>query len=179
MLSFYLAMLEEETDKKRFEEIYQRYRGYMCKIALSVTDNEVLAMDAVNDAFVAIAKNINRIPSDRGVEFERRYIRKTILSRLSNAKRAEDKTIKDAEVIEVKISNSDYGDVDDDTNELLDILKILPNYYADTLTLYYIDEMKVADIATLLGVSHYTVYSRIRRGVAMLKKHLENKKNYG
>ena len=178
MLSLCLALLEEDEDKKRFEELYQKYRGYMCKIALSVADNEVAAMDSVQDAFIAIAKNIDHIPK-KGAESERRYIRKVILSKLSNTKRKDDKIVKVDELREKIISDVDYGDIDDSTMEVLSILKTLPATYVDTLTFYYIDEIKPHDIAAMLGISPFTVYSRINRGTAMMKRRMEGTKNNG
>jgi RNA polymerase sigma-70 factor (ECF subfamily) len=172
MLSFYLTMLDEESDKKRFEELYQKYREYMCKIALSLTDNETVAMDAVQDAFVAIAKNIDRIPSDHGREMERRYIRKIILNKLSNAKRKEDEVIKTVDIRDAIISDLECGDNDDCTSEVLNALKALPDIYTETLTLHYLYEIKVSDIAVLTGVSNFTVYSRIRRGIDIMKRML-------
>ena len=178
MLSLYLAILEEDEDKRRFEELYQKYRGYMCKIALTVADNEVAAMDSVQDAFIAIAKNIDRIPNN-DYDCERRYIRKIILSKLSNTKRAADKIVKTDELREEIISDVDYGDIDDGTMEVVNILKTLPNTYIDTLTFYYIDEMKHHDIAALLGISPFTVYSRINRGTAMMKRRIKDEENNG
>ena len=178
MLSLYLAMLEEDEDKKRFEELYQRYRGYMCKIALAVAKDEIVAMDSVQDAFIAIAKNIDHIPK-KGAEFERRYIRKIILSKLSNTKRATDKIVKADELREEIISDVDYGDIDDSTLKVIGMLETLPAAYIDTLTFYYIDEMKPHDIAAMLGISTFTVYSRINRGTAMMKRRMEGTKNNG
>ena len=78
MLSVYLAMLEDEDDKERFMSIYNKYAKLMSKIALSITNDETLALDAMDDALTSIAKNIMTFPPESNLKYERAYIQKVI-----------------------------------------------------------------------------------------------------
>ena len=58
MLSFYLLMLDDESEKYRFEQIYNKYESMMAKIAMAILKDEDPAAEATSNAFVAICKNI-------------------------------------------------------------------------------------------------------------------------
>lgn len=57
MLSFYIAMLETEQEKKRMSEVYEEHKHALLLYALKVTgNNQIMAEDAVHNAFVSIIK---------------------------------------------------------------------------------------------------------------------------
>lgn len=49
MLGFYLALIDQPNDKEKFTEIYKTYRILMYKTAMSITHNEALANETVQD----------------------------------------------------------------------------------------------------------------------------------
>ncbi|HFL3113362.1 TPA: RNA polymerase sigma factor, partial [Clostridioides difficile] len=57
----YLAMLELEEDKVKFEKIYEKYRQIMFYVANKILKDDHLAEDAVHNAFIRIIKNIDKI----------------------------------------------------------------------------------------------------------------------
>jgi RNA polymerase sigma-70 factor (ECF subfamily) len=61
MLPFYMAMIDDEHDKSLFEEFYKLYRQDMFKVANKILKNESDAEDAVNEAFLRIARNFSKI----------------------------------------------------------------------------------------------------------------------
>ena len=56
MLALYLAYLDEESDKKLFEEIYLSHRKQMVILAITILGSEDDAQDAVGDVFLRIAQ---------------------------------------------------------------------------------------------------------------------------
>ena len=54
----YLQMIQTESDRSKFEEIYELYRDIMYAVAYKVLNNEHDAEDIVHHAFVKIAENI-------------------------------------------------------------------------------------------------------------------------
>ncbi len=62
MLMVCLSAIESPEEKVKFEELYYRYRGYMLKIAARVLRGEQDAEDAVQNAFLSIAKNMLLVP---------------------------------------------------------------------------------------------------------------------
>lgn len=57
----YLQMIESDLDKRKFEQIYLQYRGLMFYVANRILKNQQDAEDAVHQAFVRIAENIEKI----------------------------------------------------------------------------------------------------------------------
>lgn len=62
----YLAMIETEEERSKFEKIYIQYRRLMYSVAFRVLNNSEDAEDAVHTAFIRIAKNIEIINDDVG-----------------------------------------------------------------------------------------------------------------
>jgi len=61
MLSFYLAVIQDEKSKSKFENIYLTHHKTMLKIAFEITKNQHDAEDALSDALYKIARNIEKI----------------------------------------------------------------------------------------------------------------------
>jgi len=57
-----LSAIESPEEKVKFEELYHRYCGYMLKIAARVLRGEQDAEDAVQNAFLSIARNMRLLP---------------------------------------------------------------------------------------------------------------------
>lgn len=64
MLSFYLAALQFNDQKDKFEYIYTNYFQFMCNCALTVTQNPAFVEDAVHDTFLQILREIDTIRLD-------------------------------------------------------------------------------------------------------------------
>jgi RNA polymerase sigma-70 factor (ECF subfamily) len=73
MLGFYLAMLETAEEKSKFEELHEHYCQEMFKRALFILRNTHDAEDAVQEAFLRVAKCFSRI-SDLGSSQTRAYL---------------------------------------------------------------------------------------------------------
>lgn len=57
----YLQMIETPQQQSDFEKIYLTYRGLMFHVANNILQNAEDAEDAVHNAFVAIAENMEKI----------------------------------------------------------------------------------------------------------------------
>ena len=62
---------------------------------------------------------------------------------------------------------------DGEARELRSLVLSLPGKYREVIVLYYYEDMKVREIAQLLGMPAASVSSRLRRARAMLKIELE------
>ena len=61
MLPLYLALIDEEEDKKSFAELYENYKLRIYNISFRILQNEQLAEDATSETFFSLAKNYNKI----------------------------------------------------------------------------------------------------------------------
>ena len=61
-MMIYLSTIESPEEKIKFEELYDKYRGFMLKVASRVLHGEQDAEDAVHNAFLSLAKNMKLVP---------------------------------------------------------------------------------------------------------------------
>ncbi len=63
MLAFYLALIDDPSDKEKFTDIYNRYKDKMFYKAKSIVHRDELAEDVVQESLLKIAKNIANVGS--------------------------------------------------------------------------------------------------------------------
>ena len=68
MLFIYLAMIDDDTQRSKFEYIYHTYYGMMYKVAYELTKDQRLAEDAVHETMVNIIEDIDTIRMDNPKE---------------------------------------------------------------------------------------------------------------
>ena len=61
MLQIFLAMLETNEEKERFEQFYYKYRKLMLYTAYGILNDSGRAEHAVQEAFIRCAKNFQKI----------------------------------------------------------------------------------------------------------------------
>ena len=61
MLPLYLAMIDTDEDRTKFAALYERYSRLMFYIARQILSDEQLSEDAVQEAFLRIAKNMHKV----------------------------------------------------------------------------------------------------------------------
>lgn len=174
MLGFYLALIDEPTDKEKFMEIYNKYNTLMFKVAMSVMHNEALANETVQDCLLKIAMTIGDFP-DVGTKKAEAMIVIIVRNKSINNLKLEhlDKIlpIDEAETIS-RDELSDILSYIGHKHLVAEILS-LDAVYSDILTLRLIFEYSVDEICSLLDISENTAKSRIYRGRKILKEHLE------
>lgn len=57
----YLQMIEEDEDKAKFIQLYERYSNFMFAVAHQILNNDPDAEDAVHQAFLSVIKNLKKI----------------------------------------------------------------------------------------------------------------------
>ena len=70
MLVFYLAALDSDDDKNKFEYIYRKYYRLMLHTAAGIIKNSSMAEDAVHETFVQLLRGIDtlRIDNERALK---------------------------------------------------------------------------------------------------------------
>ena len=61
MLQIYLTIIDDENEKSRFEELYERYARLMHYAARGILADDRLAEEAVQEAFFRIARNFHNV----------------------------------------------------------------------------------------------------------------------
>ncbi|MGN1329512.1 MAG: RNA polymerase sigma factor, partial [Eubacterium sp.] len=138
MLGFYLALIDNPSDKETFSEIYNHYRDMMHQKAMSILHNRALAEEAVQESFLKIAKNISKISSpvcSKTAAFIVIIVRNTSYDILRTEK-PNDSVPLDEDIS--VISNVEMPDIDKVFSKsgisfVLDIINEMDNKYRDAL----------------------------------------------
>ena len=60
-LIFYLAFIDSDINRKKFEQLYQDYDGVMFLKAKSLVEDEEAADDIVSESWLKLARNLDKI----------------------------------------------------------------------------------------------------------------------
>jgi len=176
MLAIYLAVIDVEQDKNKFEILYTTYRKLMFYIANQILKDEYLAEDATHQAFLKIIENIDKI-EDVHCHKTKSYIVIIVKNNAINLynKRKRNTTIP-LEQMEFCISDESFSRLED-LDYLTKTVMKLPVIYKEVLTLKYVQECSNAEIAQTLGISEATVRKRLERARHKLEESLKQEEN--
>ena len=146
------------------------YAKHILKRA-GVENYEIEAEDVVQNVYMRIVKYCRSIRFYESSPVMKAYLKKilkneamTFLKEQEHLESLDDKpylTIDEGDFIEMIQAKEDYRRVVTAIYNLKDI-------YSYTLSYRFCDEMEVADIAKLMGVSEKAIYTRIERGLKLL-----------
>lgn len=162
----YSAPTGAKTDKQKLTELYEKYRNRMYITACRILDDPYLAEDAVHEAFVAISKNLDKIGDTDSIQTAS-YVIKAAKSRALNMVRqrvcemptliSEEDAREDESTLDAVCEKENYS-------YIVSAILSLDEKYRDVLSLYYLNELTVAEISRLLSRKEGTVKQQLARG---------------
>lgn len=180
MLGIYLAMIDSTEEKSKFEELYNQFKPALITVARQILEDTNLAEDAVHDAFLSLARNMNKISGKNCIQ-----IRNYLIIIVRNASyRIYNKRKKEVCVEEAEENITDLQNIEVDTEDreaqqkLMELIKTLDVKYADVLILKYFYDLPDREIAGSLGISLENAKIRLHRGKNMLKGKLSEAEFY-
>lgn len=178
MLAFYLSEIETNADKEKFEKIYLCYEKDMFVIANKILRNRESAEDAVQDAFVLIMRNLDKI-QDIYTRRTANYIRIIVKNRalqIYNQSRRREIVVDDynffleqpdrLQDVEGQFVRKELSDI------LMGLILKLPDKYKEVLYLYYYNEISYAEIARMLDTTEANARQIARRARKILEEKL-------
>lgn len=158
--------MHSEKDREKLRLLYDKYKNRMYITACKVLQDPQRAEDAVHDAFIAISKHLDKI-DDIDLVTTAAYMVKAARSRALNIVRMglpEKETVLDE--AEAKADESLLDEIcrRESYNEIVNAILALEERYRDVLTLYYLNDLSVSEIAALQGVKENTVKQQLFRG---------------
>ena len=158
--------MHSESDKEKLKLLYGKYKNRMYITACKVLNDPQRAEDAIHDAFIAISKNLDNIQDIDSVKTGA-YMVKAARSRALNILRMglpEKETQLDE--AEAKADESLLDEIcrKESYNEIVSAILALEERYRDVLTLYYLNDLTLSEIAVLQGVKENTVKQQLYRG---------------
>lgn len=168
----YFSLMDTETQKTKFEQIYREQGSRMLSLAFGILGDSYGAEDAVHDAFVRIACNMDTV--ERLNDWQvRRYVLTAAkhaaidLYRKRNREAACEISL---DALETKAVID--GPVSELENTVLQEVKHLPGPYREVFLLKYSLCLTNEEMAELLGLSVSGVRQRLTRGKELLRKAL-------
>lgn len=180
MISAALAILETQEQRNELSEIYEHHKKTFYAIAYSKLQNRPDAEDAIQEAFLAVAKNpavFFAIPNNKRVPYINVMIR-NISCKIWNKKHniLEDEAGLD-QVMDEQISVEDIVISEYTCKQVLAFIDTLSEASKTALYCKMSLGLKYGDIATLLGVSEAAVRKRITRALRQIKEYVEGLNN--
>lgn len=185
MLALYLALIDDEDDKKLFEEIYESYRKQMLAVAISILKNNEDAEDAVHDVFYRIAaKHIKVIRKIENIDGRRNYLLKAVKNTALNMlkKKSEDSLealpetewnpsgdFSDKEFLDMICNKMDY-------DRIMEEIRKLDDLYRDVLYYHFAAGLTAPEISDFFDRSLAAVKRQLVRGKKQLIHNIGLKK---
>lgn len=165
MISAALAVMENEEERNELSEFYERYKVRFFNIALKILNNQENAEDAVQEAFMRIAKNPKVFLSlsyFKRVNYMYITVKNICLDYLKKRKpiNSEIPTVDDIIPYDENIIENSLIDIVS-RDEIIDFIAALPEAQKSVLVLTYSLEMSANEIAKTLGISVSAVYKRL------------------
>lgn len=162
--------LEAETLVIRLFQIEGRN---LVRLARLFVDDREAAEDLVQEAFIRLARNAERIHDSASSPA---YLRSIVLNLARDHNRRGLVSLRHAlpadREVDVGPSMDEALVRDESQREVLDAVKALPRRQRDCVTLRYYIELSVAEIAATLHVSQNSVKTHLQRGLANLERAL-------
>lgn len=170
MISF--ALVERQSKLCLFESLYRTYSQGMFQIAYGILHDVQHAEDMVAEAYIRVAKNINRI-AEIPVDKHRSYLKMIIRNIYIDYYRSIHPT---DTVYEIPLDLSDNSSGPEDiivdritVEAIVQAISELPDKYRDVLKLSYLYDHTTEEIGIALNLSTNTVHKRISRAKKLLK----------
>ena len=172
MLGVYMALLETEEDRERFDKLYRQHREQLFRIALSVMKDICSAEDVVSEVFMIIAKNFSalRKKTDRELFGYIAIITRNRAIDIYRRQKSEAETVTFDEAYSQTelMQNAPTGE----TDEALKLILRLSEEHRDILILKYYYGFSMHEVADMLKLPYDTVKSRMKRAKKLLKDEL-------
>lgn len=168
-----------KSGQDRFERLCDRYYKRMTLTAFIVLQDAFEAQDAVNDAFIAMADDLETLQKLDDISAGAYMISKArgcALVMLQKKKVRHGTTVRLSEQIDTKISCNRFLEQHDSqayADQVADVIEHMHPFYRDVLKSHYMDGLTVDEIAQKLGRRTDAVKHQLARGVKLLAREMQ------
>ncbi len=168
----FMDLIDDPQDQIQYRKIWDLYQKRMYLTAYYILKNHHDAEDAVQDAFLSIARNMANIRAKVGTKGMEIYVLKT-------ARRAAYAVIRSDGKSRFNISLGLEEDIPDDKfwkrleeqqeyNRLVKAISALPAEYGDAVFYHYVLEMSFRQTAETMGITTSSAKRRVCEGKKIL-----------
>ena len=156
-----------------FNTLYRRHKDYVLRVAMRFLGDHDAALDVLQETFGYLLGKFP--PPGKGLTLTARLTTFLYPVAKNNAITLIRKTHRDGEAVDPDSLPSPHVDADDDLGR---ILSVLPADRREVLTLRFVDDLSLREIADVLEIPLGTVKSRLHLAVKLLRESPEIKKTY-
>jgi RNA polymerase sigma-70 factor (sigma-E family) len=162
-----------ESAESAVEVLFRRHYASLLRMAFALVGTREGAEDAVQDAFVSLFRQWDRL---RDPESATAYLRSAVLNRCRSGIRSliRERSLRELHVVPLHTEGSDTTTVANDDARLVGLaLRKLPQRQREVVACRYLLELSVAETAETLGISDGAVKRHTHRGLQSLHTALE------
>lgn len=165
---------QEEMDlEQKVTLLYNKYQKLMFWTACDVLHDDYLAEDVVQEAFLKIINNIERIGDVNSPE-TKNYLniaaKNMAIDRYRRRTAGAQREIFSEDVDALDEMEADFSFEEQEGNRIQDILNALPETYRDVCLLKYLKNMENKEIAETLHMREGTVRQKLSRGKVLVEE---------
>ena len=166
----YLALIDTESDKRKFELIYNQYKQLMFYVAKNILYDRHESEDAVHQAFLRVIDHFEKI-GEVDCPQTRAYLVIIVKNiSLNILKKRKNNNLLSYDELDPFIQS--YGD--DKPLGLMEAIFKLPTIFSNVLILKYSNGYTTQEISEILDINYETVKKRITRAKQALSEVLNN-----
>lgn len=160
-----LVLAAQEGNERAFEYLFRHYHRRLVHFAAGLCRDRELASEAVQEAWIRIAKRIRRLEDPRAFRsWLYRAVRWQVLDKLKRPREPLE-PLDESVIASPQVAGALEHPVD-----LRSLIGQLPAPDRQALHLFYLDEMKIREIALVLEVPAGTIKSRLNRARNRLRE---------
>lgn len=166
MLSLFLLLVEDDSDREKIERIYKKYINDMYKLALKITGNERCARESISDAFLSIIENVKILKTDNEISL-RAYILKILKNKCYDRIKSDSDILSFEEIEDISFDEDFEKELaeKEEAEIILKIIMKLPEKCRYALYFRYNENYSISHIASLFDISEKTARKIIKEGV--------------
>jgi RNA polymerase sigma-70 factor, ECF subfamily len=167
----------EKKDKDSFVVVYDRYLGDIYRFILFKVSDDELAKDITSTVFLKAWEyvrdgQLTSYKTVRGLLYK--IARNAVIDHYRKQANESRVDLDDEAVQQLPASDRDHParqlEISDDHRALIEKLVLLKDEYREAITLRYVNELSVGEIAAILDKSHGTVRVLLHRAMNALKE---------
>ncbi len=165
-----LVIAAQGGDMRAFEALFVAYNPALKRFAYRLCGDEQLAIDAVQDAWITLSKTLRRLKDPRGFRI---WAYKTVRWRVTDAARSLPPGSQPLDTLPEATTALATEELIATSDQLSTLMNELPDGERQILALFYLEEMKMTEIAAVLEIPTGTVKSRLNRARGRLREKME------
>lgn len=165
-----LVIAAQGGNQKAFQLLYRHYQKTLLRFAYKICGDSDIAQEATQDAWIKTAKSLRQIKDPRAF---RSWVYRIVRWQCLDQIRLLGKRNNRYEVFDEAEHSISIESAVDSSEELAAAIERMPALEKQMIHLFYLDELKVVEIASVLNIPTGTVKSRLNRARKLLKQKFE------